>query len=132
MSRIGEEVVQGGSHISGYTTALYKECGVMYGLYLIGDKHVKDHHGFTSNYTPDMLSYQPAGCYQIYVENCISTKWYGGQRKILEIWICHANIVGLLNSACIMDSRHGTCHASRLQPQPHLIHASQLLHWFSD
>ena len=35
----------------------------MHGPYLIGDEHVNDHHGFTSNHTQDILSYQPIGCY---------------------------------------------------------------------
>ena len=36
----------------------------MHGPYLIVEENVKD-HGFTSNHTPYMLNYQPAGCYQI-------------------------------------------------------------------
>ena len=49
-----------------------------------------------------MLSYQPAGCYWIWFENCTFTRWWSGPRRIIEVCICYPTV------SRILDMVHGS------------------------
>ena len=84
---------------------------------------------FTSNHTPDMLSYHPG--FLIMLQKCTSIRWWVDPRRILWVWICYHAMAGVLYSACTMLDRCGTYQwvMASLTTTPHIFSTITLVFW---
>ena len=98
----GVIVVQWWSWRSGYPMSLLCECWMVRVSYLTGVEHDMS-HGFTPNHTPYMLICYPG--FLIELQNCTSTRWGSGPKRIMHAWICYYIIPGVCGDTWTISDR---------------------------